>query len=206
MAVTGVGLLLFLIGHMVGNLQIFLGPEAINRYAHFLHSNHEILWPARIGLLVFVTIHMWTSITLTLENRAARNHQYEVKELVDASLASRTMMITGSIIAGYVVYHLLHLTARMPVVNLTGKDFGELEVYDMMVTGFSNPAVSVFYIIAVGLICFHLSHGAASWFQTLGLRSAAYEATIEKLATILAWGLFVGYSIIPLAILLRLVK
>src|ERR1035438_3494142 len=84
-AITGAGLFLFVIGHLVGNLQIFLGPESINRYGHFLQTSPEILWPARIGLLAFVIIHIWTSIALTLENRAARATGYEVKELVAAS-------------------------------------------------------------------------------------------------------------------------
>src|SRR5580658_6174667 len=91
MAGTGLLMIFFVIGHLLGNLQIFLGPEAINRYGHFLQTTPEILWPARIGLLAFVIIHIWTSISLTLENRAARAAQYEVKEIVAATLASRTM-------------------------------------------------------------------------------------------------------------------
>ena len=109
-AITGAGLFLFVIGHLVGNLQIFLGPDSINRYGHFLQTTPEILWPARIGLLAFVIIHIWTSIALTLENRAARATRYEVKEVVAASLASRTMIWTGLLVAAYVVYHLLQFT------------------------------------------------------------------------------------------------
>src|SRR5437899_958336 len=109
-AVTGLGLFLFVIGHMLGNLQIFLGPEAINRYGNFLQTTPEILWPARIGLLAFVIIHIWTSVVLTLENRAARAAQYEVKELVAASLASRTMIWSGLIVVAFVGFHLAHYT------------------------------------------------------------------------------------------------
>jgi len=110
MAITGAGLFLFIIGHLLGNLQIFLGPEAINRYGHFLQTTPEILWPARIGLLVFVGIHIWASIALTLENWAARGTRYEVKEVVDASLASRTMIWSGLIILAFVAFHLAHFT------------------------------------------------------------------------------------------------
>src|SRR5512140_1168173 len=101
MAGTGCALFLFVLGHLAGNLQLFLGPEAINRYGHFLQSTPELLWPARIGLLGCVGIHLWTSISLTLENRSARGTAYDVQRLVDAKLASRTMMVTGSIIVAF---------------------------------------------------------------------------------------------------------
>ena len=104
------------------------------------------------------------------------------------------------------IYHLLHFTTREPSVNLTGKDFSGLAVYDMMVTGFRQPVVSLFYIVAVGLVCFHLSHGAGSWFQSLGLKNEAYQAAIDRLAKVIAWILFLGYSSIPVAILTGLVK
>src|SRR6266436_10132185 len=83
MAITGLGLFIFVVGHMVGNLQIFLGPESINRYGHFLQTTPEILWPARIGLLAFVFIHIAAGIALAIENRLARDKQYEVKRIVD---------------------------------------------------------------------------------------------------------------------------
>jgi succinate dehydrogenase / fumarate reductase cytochrome b subunit len=201
MATTGVGLLLFVIGHMAGNLQIFLGAEAINRYAHFLKSNPEILWPVRIGILVFAAIHIWTSVALTIENRRARDARYEVKELVAASLASRTMIWSGLIIGCFVCYHLAHFT-----LLLTHPQYRQLDVYSMMVQGFREPAISGFYLLGVGLLCFHLSHGAEAMFQSLGLKNAKYERMIRGFATTVAWVLFIGYASIPAAVLLRIVK
>ena len=208
MAITGAGLFLFVIGHLLGNLQIFLGPEAINRYGHFLQTTPEILWPARIGLLLFVGIHLWASISLTLENRAARGARYEVKEVVDATLASRTMIWSGLIIVAFVAFHLAHYT--LMVVHPEFRDLrdanGWHDIYRMMVIGFSNYWVSGFYVLSIGLLCIHLSHGASAMFQSLGLNSAAYEAVIDRLANVAAVVIFVGYVSIPLAILMGGVK
>jgi succinate dehydrogenase/fumarate reductase cytochrome b subunit (b558 family) len=140
MAVTGAGLFLFVIGHLLGNLQIFLGPEAVNRYGHFLQTTPEILWPARVGLLAFVIIHIWTSISLTLENRAARAARYDVKEVVAATLASRTMIWSGLIIVAFVAFHLAHYT--LLIVHPEFRDLhdanGWHDIYRMMVLGFST--------------------------------------------------------------------
>jgi len=208
MAITGAGLFLFVIGHLLGNLQIFLGPEAINRYGHFLQTTPEILWPARIGLLVFVGIHIWASISLTLENRAARGTRYEVKEVVDATLASRTMIWSGLIIFAFVAFHLAHYT--LMVVHPEFRDLrdanGWHDIYRMMIIGFSNYWVSGFYVLGIGLLCIHLSHGASAMFQSLGLNNAAYEAVIDRLATVAAVVIFLGYMSIPLAVLAGVVQ
>jgi len=207
-AITGAGLFLFVIGHLVGNLQIFLGPESINRYGHFLQTTPEILWPARIGLLAFVIIHIWTSIALTLENRAARATRYEVKELVAASLASRTMIWSGSIIFAFVLFHLAHYT-----LLIVHPEFRELhdangwhDIYRMMVLGFSNYWVSGFYVLAIGLLCIHLSHGVGAMFQSLGLKNEAYAAIIDRLAVVIAVLIFLGYISIPIAVMMGVVK
>jgi succinate dehydrogenase / fumarate reductase cytochrome b subunit len=213
MAITGVGLFVFAIGHMLGNLQIFLGREAINRYGHFLQSTPEILWPARVALLAFVVIHIWTSVALTLENRAAREAGYALNKVVDASYASRTMMISGFIIAAFVIYHLLHFTVQVKAINLTGQDFlalhdlhGRHDVYQMMVTGFSNGWVSSFYLVAIALLCFHLSHGVSAMFQSLGLNTDSCETVIDRFAKVAAVIIFAGYASVPAAILAGIVK
>ncbi len=207
-AVTGAGLFLFVIGHLVGNLQIFLGPEAINRYGNFLQTTPEILWPARIGLLAFVIIHIWTSIALTLENRAARATPYEVKEVVAASLASRTMIWSGLIILAFVLFHLAHYT--LLIVHPEFRDLhdahGWHDIYQMMILGFSNGWVSGFYVLAIGLLCFHLSHGIGAMFQTLGLKNEAYALIIDRCAIVIAVVVFLGYISIPLAVLTKVVK
>ena len=203
-AVSGAGLFLFVIGHLLGNLQIFLGPEAINRYGHFLQTTPEILWPARIGLLAFVIIHIWTSIALTIENRAARDQRYEVKKIVDAPVASRTMIWSGGIIVAFVGFHLAHYTLLVvhPEYRELHDALGRHDVFRMMILGFSNGWVSGFYVLGVGLLCLHLSHGTSAMFQSLGLKNEAYAAFIDRAANIVAVFIFVGYSSIPLAILM----
>lgn len=213
MALTGMGLFVFVVGHMLGNLQIFLGPEAINRYGAFLKSTGELLWVARIGLISLVALHVWSAITLSAENKAARPVSYGNYNPVASSYASRTMLMSGLIIATFIIYHLLHYTALVKGINFTGTDFATLhdekgrhDVYRMMVTGFKQPIVSIFYIIAVGLLCLHLSHGVSAMFQSLGLRSRNYKALINKLAKVGAIALFAGYVSIPLAVLFGIVK
>jgi succinate dehydrogenase / fumarate reductase cytochrome b subunit len=208
MAITGAGLLLFVIGHMLGNLQIFLGPKAINRYGHFLQTTPEILWPARIGLLAIAGIHIWTSIALTIENRAARNERYEVKDVVDASLASRTMIWSGLIVFAFIAFHLAHFTLMVthPEYRNIHDELGRHDVYRMMILGFQQPVISGFYILGVGLLCMHLWHGVAAMFQSLGLKNEAYESRIDTLAKIAATILFLGYAAIPVSVWAGVVK
>jgi succinate dehydrogenase / fumarate reductase cytochrome b subunit len=223
MALSGVVLVLFVIGHMVGNLQIFLGPEAINRYAHFLQSNVELLWPVRLFLLAMVVLHIVSAIRLTLDNRAARPVEYaHGQPPFAASLASRTMLVGGLVVASFIVFHLLHYTIKIdslsvvktsaPATALKFQDLKEIlptgetrpDVYAMMVAGFSNPWISLCYAIGVGLLCFHLSHGIAAMFQSLGFRNHVYSPLIDKAAKVIALVLVVGYLSIPAAVLLGL--
>ncbi len=213
MALTGFGLFAFVVVHMVGNLQFFLGREAINRYAYFLHSVPELLWGARIGLLVMVGLHVWTAIQLSAENRAARPIGYKRKKALGSSYASRTMLMSGLIIGCFVIYHLLHFTVQVPEVNLTGKDFHDLvdaekhhDVYQMMVTGFLQPWVTLFYIVGVGLLCLHLSHGVSSLFQSLGLRTGKYTPLLKSFGFWMSWVLVIGYWSIPISVVLGLKK
>jgi succinate dehydrogenase / fumarate reductase cytochrome b subunit len=208
MAVTGFALFFFVLGHLVGNLQIFLGPEAINRYGHFLQSNPEIIWPARIGLLICVGLHIWSAIKISAENKAARPQSYAVYKPVASSYASRTMLMSGLIILAFIIYHLLHYTVMLQAINGTGHSFVPLEdpekrhdIFKMMVMGFSVPWVSLFYIIAMALLCLHLSHGVSSMFQSIGWKNAAYRGFLDKLAYWLAALIFIGYASIPIAIM-----
>ncbi len=213
MALSGAALFFFVIGHLLGNLQIFLGPEPLNAYGHFLQSTPEILWPARVGLLAMVVLHIWSALKLSAENKAARPIPYANWHPTSASYASRTMLMSGLIIAAFVVYHLLHFTVQAKAVNLTGQDFGALvdakgrhDVYRMMIAGFSYPVVSGFYVLAIGLLCLHLSHGAGAMFQSVGWKNVAYGRRIDRCARVGAWVIFLGYSSIPLAVLLGYVK
>ncbi|HRT07935.1 MAG TPA: succinate dehydrogenase cytochrome b subunit [Candidatus Paceibacterota bacterium] len=213
MAVTGGLLLLFVIGHMLGNLQIFAGREAINRYGHLLQSSGELLWVVRLGLLAVVALHVWSAIKLSLENKAARPVAYAQYQPVGSTYASRTMLMSGLIVFAFIVFHLLHYTVRAQAVNLTGQDFAAFkealpngesrhDVYKMMIVGFRSVWVSAFYVLGVGLLCLHLSHGASSMFQSLGWKNDAYRPWLDRLARLLALAIFLGYISIPVAILL----
>lgn len=213
MAITGLALVGFVIGHLIGNLQIFLGPEALNRYGHFLQSTPELIWPVRIVLLAMVGLHIAAAIALTRENRAARPVPYAHFEVVAASYASRTMFMSGLIIFIFIIYHLLHFTVQVPAVNLTGQDFHTLhdvkerhDIYQMMILGYRNPLVSGFYVLGIALLCLHLSHGISSMFQSLGLSNRVYGRFLDKLAVVAAILIFAGYISIPTAVLLGVVK
>ncbi len=209
MAVTGFMLFLFVMGHLAGNLQIFLGPEAINRYGHFLQSNPELIWPARVFLLLMVGLHLWAAVKLSLENKAARPVPYAQYQPVGSSYASRTMLMSGTIMLVFVVYHLLHFTAQVQYINLTGQNFVDFvdperrhDIFKMMVVGFSNGWVSAFYVLGMALLCLHLSHGASSMFQSIGWKTKTCGPLLDQSARVAALLIFLGYTSIPVAILL----
>ena len=209
MALSGAALFGFVIAHLLGNLQIFIGPEPLNRYGHFLQTTPELIWPARIGLLVLVLLHIASAVALTKQNRAARPVGYGDYKVVAASYASRTMMMSGLIVLVFIIYHLLHFTIQTPEINFTGQDFktlhdeqGRHDIYRMMIVGFKRPLVSLFYVIGVGLLCLHLSHGVSSMFQSMGWKNKAYGAFLDKFAIVASVIIFLGYISIPAAVLL----
>lgn len=214
MAVTGAALFLFVIGHMLGNLQIFLGPDQLNSYAHFLQSKGGLVWLVRVALLGILLLHLWSALQVWRENKAARPVGYLGHPVpVATTLASRTLLMSGLIVAAFVVYHILHFTVQVQALNLTGRDFvalvdaeGRHDVYRMMIIGFRQPVVSAFYLFAMALLCLHLSHGVSSMFQTVGLRNRAWGAVIDRGAQVGAAVIFAGYGSIPLAILAGLLK
>lgn len=196
MAVSGVALFLFVIAHLVGNLQFFEGPEKMAAYGRFLRVEPALLWTARIGLLVMVGLHIWSSVLLALRKREARPTRYVKKEAVSSTYASRTMYWSGPIVAAFIIYHLLDLT--LGVVN---PGYQEGAIYENMVRSFRNPAVSLFYVVAMGMLCMHLFHGAWSMFQTLGFSSPRYTPLLKSLAAVVSILIFVGFVSIPLSVL-----
>jgi succinate dehydrogenase / fumarate reductase cytochrome b subunit len=213
MAITGMAMFGFVIVHMLGNLQVFLGPEAINDYGYFLQSKPELVWPARFLLLLAVALHIWAAIKLSAENRAARPKNYGYFKVVAASYASRTMFVSGLVVMVFIVYHLLHFTAQVESINLAHTNFVKLEdakqhhdVYNMIIIGFSQPIVAIFYIISMGLLSLHLSHGVSSMFQSLGWKNSKYGKLIDRFALLAAGVLLVGYSAIPIAVLAGVLK
>jgi succinate dehydrogenase / fumarate reductase cytochrome b subunit len=202
MAATGVILFAFVIGHMIGNLQVFEGREKLDAYSHLLHSMPGLLWTVRLALLASVTLHIVTTIQLALLKREARPVAYVKKDNSHSSYASRTMYWSGPIIAAFVIYHILHLTlgVAQPSVYVEGA------VYDNVVYGFQNYAISGFYILAMALLCMHIYHGGWSMFQSLGINHPRYTPILRKFAAAMAWILFVGNVSIPVSVMLGLVR
>lgn len=208
-AVTGLVLILFVIGHLLGNLQIFLGPEWINGYAEKLRQLGMLLWVIRGGLLIAVLLHIYYTIRLAIENRRARPERYKRKDTVKATFASRSMVLSGLILLAFIIYHILHFTVRStdPRFNTLQLDpLNHYDIYSMMIYGFQNPLVSGFYLLSMFLLALHLSHGSSSFFQSLGLNNQKLTARLARGGRIFAWLLFLGYSSIPVAVLLGWVK
>jgi succinate dehydrogenase / fumarate reductase cytochrome b subunit len=207
MAATGLVLFGFVTGHLVGNLQIFLPPEKINHYGHLLESLGSALWLIRAFLLVCVVIHIWLAIQLTLENRAARPAAYAVDKTMRATLASRVMARTGIVVLAFIIYHLLHFTIRLQHPEWSEHTYrladGTMvrDVYQMVVQGFSSVGVSAFYIVAVGLLAYHLAHGISSMFQTFGLKNENWTRGLSTFAKVYCWAYFLLNALIPLSVL-----
>ncbi len=209
MAITGFLLFGFVIVHMLGNLQIFLGANAINEYAELLKSKAALLWGARLGLLTITILHIVTAIQLVLRNRAARPVKYGTgKAPVAASFSSRTAAVSGTIILAFIVFHLLHYTIGgiNPALLQLRDAAGRHDVFGMMVQGFSHPVIAGFYLLAMALLCMHLAHGVSSMFQSLGLKSGAYDMIIDRLAKVSAGAIFLGNCAIVIAVLAGIIK
>jgi succinate dehydrogenase / fumarate reductase, cytochrome b subunit len=207
-ALTGLILLLFVIGHLLGNLQIYLGPEWINGYSQHLRDLGPLLWLVRGILLITVILHIYFTILLAIENRRARPDRYKGKEHVKATWASRHMAISGLVVLAFIIFHLLHFTghnfnARFPL--LKADPLNHYDVYSMMVYGFQNPYVSGFYVLGLFLLTIHLTHGSSSFFQSLGLNNKRLTPRLAFGGRVLAWLLFIGYASIPVAVLLGLI-
>ncbi len=201
MAVTGLVLFVFLIAHMLGNLQIFLGRSVMDHYAETLHGNPPLLWTVRIGLIVSVVLHIWAWIQLSAIKREARPTKYVKRANVQASVASRTMSLSGPVIAAFVILHLLHFTTG----TIHPGGFVELHAYENVVSGFTPP-FAFLYIAVMLLVGTHLSHGIWSMFQSLGFSHPRYTPMIKSFAAVFSWVLIGGFIAVPLSVLVGLVK
>ena len=193
---------------MLGNLQVFLGPEALNAYAVFLKSKPALLWGMRLGLLAIVFLHILTAVQLTLRNRAARPEKYDRNKPYKASFASRTIVLSGAALFAFIVYHLMHFTVGLvDPAYLQLRDAADRhDVYRMTILGFSHPGVSAFYIASMALLCLHLSHGVGSTFQSIGLKNKHSAVWIDRVSKLLAVIVFLGNSSMPLAVLAGILK
>ncbi len=198
MAVSGLVLYGFVIGHMIGNLQIYLGPAAINHYGVFLREflHGAGIWIARATLLLAVGLHVWSATLLTLGNWSARPIGYREWQARQSTYASRTMVWSGPLLAIFVVYHLAHLT-----FGSVNPGFVEGQIYRNMVIGFLNPFASGFYVLAMLALGLHMYHGFWSMLHTVGLSHARWDALRRTLALALSGIVVAGNVSIPLAVL-----
>ncbi len=203
MAVTGAILVGFVFVHMIGNLQVYLGPAALNHYGVFLREflHGAGIWIFRSVLLVAVLLHIWSATSLTLDSRRARPEGYRQQKWKESTYASRTMRWGGVILLLFVIYHLLHLTT-----GAAHPSFIEGDVYHNFVAGFQSVPVSLFYILAMLALGLHLRHGVWSMFQTLGVSHPRYIRMAHVGAWIFAAIIVIGNVSFPLAVLAGIVK
>lgn len=202
MAVTGVILFGFVIGHLIGNLQVFAGREALNDYGYFLHhSTHGLLWVFRLVLLVSVIAHIVASIQLTKVKMDARPVGYVKTDYSHSTYASRTMMWSGPIIAAFVIFHLMDLTW-----GNVNPAFQDGKVYENLVASFSRWPVAIAYIVALTLLSMHLYHGIYSMFQSLGFSHPRYTPRIQRFSKIFALLIWAGYVSIPVSVMAGLIS
>jgi succinate dehydrogenase / fumarate reductase cytochrome b subunit len=208
MAVTGALLFGFVLTHMLGNLKAFQGREAFDGYALFLRElgypvfpESGVLWILRLALLAAVSVHIFAAYKLWKQSRSARSHGYGKSHSQVVSYASRTMRWGGIIILAFVIFHLLHMTT-----GTAHPDFEYGSVYNNLVIGFQSVPVVAFYLLAVGALSFHLYHGIWSVFTTLGVENRRIDRLRRPLAAVIAWGMFLGYAIVPLAVLTRFLE
>ena len=203
MAITGAILFGYVVGHLLGNLQIYApDPNQINRYAAFLHNPTHLaaLWAVRTLLLVALIAHITASIQLWNQNRAARPESYYKKTDVPTSYAARTMLWSGPIVAAFVIFHVLHLTVGA-VLPLEEVGPNEPNVRFNVIAGFQNYWVSGFYILAMILLCMHLYHGVWSMFQSMGISHPRYTRWLKKGAAVTAILIAIGNCSIPIAVM-----
>ena len=209
-AITGIAMVLFLAGHLIGNLTIFAGRAAFNEYAYFLHHmlHGAGVWVFRIVMLVMLVAHIVATVALTRQNRAARL-PYEKDATVQASKSSRTMILSGLTILAFLVYHLLHFTVRagntynsyVDQEHLAATGLARQDAWQMVIDGFNWLPATLFYVIAMTLLAPHILHGFASVFQTLGLRSKKSAGLIKQSSIAYTLFIWIGFVSIPVAIL-----
>ena len=200
MAVTGVIAFGFVLVHMLGNLQVFLGAGALNKYARFLHDHSGALWAFRTVLVAAILLHIIAATQVTLQSMNARPKGYRVHRLRETSYAARTMWWGGPLIGLFVVYHLMHLT--FGTVHPAFAD----NVYNNVVFGFRVPWVSAVYIVAMLLLAFHLSHGLWSMMQSLGLNHPKWNRWRKVFAVVFGLGIAAGNISIPISVLTGFIR
>jgi succinate dehydrogenase / fumarate reductase cytochrome b subunit len=227
MALTGLALIGFVIAHMIGNMLLYAGRDALNSYAAALKDRPTLLWTARLGLLAVFVIHILLGLRLNRQNQAARPVRYRYEATLEANWASRHMLLTGLVLLAFVVYHLAHFTLGVVVeAEVTGAD-GQItkrnyldlveersptvptprqDVYRMVISGFQNTWITLSYLVAMAFLGLHLWHGGSSWLQSLGVNSPRWNPLLRCLGPVLAFVIVAGNCSIPLSVWLGIVK
>lgn len=200
MAATGIGLWVFIMGHLAGNLTLYGGREAFNGYAAALHANPALVWVVRSAMLIGFPLHVFTAIRTTMLNNAARPVPYAYANKAPTSLAGRSMALSGLVVLAFIGYHLAHFTWQ-----LTGPMPAGHDPYAMVVMGFQQPLISLFYIVAQVLLAAHLSHGLYSMFQHLGLAGRSWTPWVKNAALVVGSGICLAFASLPIAVLLGIV-
>ncbi len=201
-ALSGLGLAGFVVFHMLGNLQVFEGPDALNGYAALLRDLPILLWTARLGLIGIVGVHMGLAIRLAFHNRRARPAGYAARTYRQASVASRTMAVTGGLLTLFIVFHLLHLTAGVvdPSFSERLDAHGHRDVYGKVLHAFQNPLFVVIYLAGQAVLGLHLSHALSSSLQTLGIEHPILERLFKGAGPVAALLVVAGNVAIVLAV------
>jgi succinate dehydrogenase / fumarate reductase cytochrome b subunit len=199
--VSGALLVLFVLAHLAGNLTIYIGPfgEGINVYAQALHASPLFLWAARGGLVVVFLVHIFTALSLVLENRRARPQRYAVKARLQSTIFARSMALSGLVVLSFLIFHVLQFAAGFSPHSRLYDLEGRHDVAAMIVLSFHNPLVSGFYLLSILLLGMHLSHGISSIFQTFGLSGRKSSGLIRRGALVVSWVLMAGFASIPVA-------
>jgi succinate dehydrogenase / fumarate reductase cytochrome b subunit len=207
-ALTGLGLLGFVFVHMLGNLQIYLGREALNAYAQFLKNTPVLLWGTRIGLLALLAAHIVLAVKLNLRNAAARPVRYVYEHTEHASFASRHMVVSGLALLLFIVYHLLHFTVGVtnPGDFALRDPVNRHDVYGMVIAGFQDPVITLVYVAAQVCLFLHLVHAVPSMFTTLGLNWPTWDRHLRRAGVALAVVIAAGNILMPLSVLVGVVK
>jgi succinate dehydrogenase / fumarate reductase cytochrome b subunit len=210
MAVTGLLLVLFISVHLLGNLTVFVGSEAINSYAEHLHALGPLVWIFRLVLLVLFAVHITMGVILYFENRAATPESYAVKKDLVTTFAAKTMIFTGGIILVFLIYHLLHFTVQVTNPEISSQNLalvdGQLDVYTMVVASFQKVCIAGSYIVAMIALYLHLSHGVSSWVQTFGWNTGPSQDKVTFIGKIIAIVYGLAFLAIPIFILAHIVK
>ncbi|MCX4242209.1 succinate dehydrogenase cytochrome b subunit [Paraliomyxa miuraensis] len=206
MAVTGLGMVGFVLQHMAGHLQVFQGQDAYNDYAAFMQGLGGIKWGARLGLLAILVIHVVAAVKLTTRNVAARPSRYETLKARASTWYGRNMILTGWVVLAFLLFHLAHFTGEVVAYEQLTDAMGRRDIYTNFVRSFQNPLITASYLLAVVAVSFHLAHAVGSMFRTLGLATGRFKAPLYKVGPAIGLVTGLGFAAVPLACLLGLVQ